>query len=68
MPPMPAAIVRLPMSSRSRRMRPSPRSIDFESSGFKDTDVNAENEASAASVDDIEKLKALEELQQDKVK
>jgi len=39
-----------------------------ESSGFKDTDVNAENEASAASVDDIEKLKALEELQQDKVK
>jgi len=39
-----------------------------ESSGSKDSNVNADNEATGASADDIEKLKALEELQQDKVK
>ncbi|KAH8309983.1 hypothetical protein KR059_000239 [Drosophila kikkawai] len=37
-------------------------------SAIKDANENAEKEAGEASVDDIEKLKALEELQQDKDK
>jgi len=53
------------------KLEDEPKSSDpsmSESSGSKDSNVNAENQATGASADDIEKLKALEELQQDKVK